>query len=206
MKRTPDKPWLSAHWAASQHNFDPAIAVSPRNVELHDITVRDGEECADLAFSVEDKVRIAEALARVGLKRTELFLTVPGWLETVRAILARGLGLDLYVTWHPGRVERALELGVRHVMVWYRIGEAYQEHVSKDRRDRLMDEMVSAVRAACEAGAIVNLFLPESTRAELGHIRATAQAAEAAGASAVTVVDSQGVARPATIAFLSRSR
>jgi hypothetical protein len=106
------QPWLTDHWAASQHNFDPAIAVPAHPVVLHDITVRDGEESADLAFSVEDKVRIAEALARVGVRRMEVFLTVPGWLETVRQLMGRRLDMSLYVTWHPGRVERALDLGV----------------------------------------------------------------------------------------------
>jgi len=43
-------------------------------------------------------VRIAEALARLGIRRTELFLTVPGWYESVRAIMARRLPFDLYVT------------------------------------------------------------------------------------------------------------
>jgi isopropylmalate/homocitrate/citramalate synthase len=193
---------LTDHWAASPHNFAAEIAIPPHSVALHDLTVRDGEECADLAFNVEDKVRIAEALVRAGITRMELFLTVPGWLEAVRAILRRNLGLDLYVTWQPGRVEKALELGVKHIMVWYRIGEVYQQHVSKRSRAELMDEMLASVRAARQAGASVNLFLPESTRATLEHILAAAQAAEREGASAVTVVDSQGVARPRAITYL----
>jgi isopropylmalate/homocitrate/citramalate synthase len=198
------QPWLTDHWAASQHNFDPAIAVPAHPVVLHDITVRDGEESADLAFSVEDKVRIAEALARGGVRRMELFLTVPGWLETVRQIMGRRLDMTLYVTWHPGRVERALELGVRHIMVWYRIGEVFQRHVLKQSREQLLDEMLGAVRAAREAGAQVNLFMPESTRASLEHIRMAVEGAQKEGASAVTLVDSQGVARPAAITYLVR--
>src|SRR5690606_26693701 len=93
----------ATHWAASRHNFDPAIAVEPRPVELHDLTLRDGEEAADLAFTTADKVRLAEALARLGIRRTEVFLTVPGWPEVIRAILARQLGLDLWATWQPGK-------------------------------------------------------------------------------------------------------
>jgi isopropylmalate/homocitrate/citramalate synthase len=204
MKHDPKQLWLAEHWAASQHNFGPEIAIPPRAVAIHDITVRDGEECADLAFSVEDKIRVAEALARLGIKRMEFFLTVPGWLEALRAIMGRGLGMDLYVTWQPGRVERALELGIRHIMVWYRVGEVYQKHVSRYSREELMDEMRQSVRAAKEAGAVVNLFLPESTRATMEHILAAARAAEQEGASAVTVVDSQGVARPAAITYLVR--
>ncbi len=72
--------------------------------------------CADLAYSVDDKVRIAEALAQeLGVRRTELFLTVPGWEAAARAIVARRLPLfDLYVTWEPSKTPRLLDLGVRH--------------------------------------------------------------------------------------------
>lgn len=202
MQRNPEHPWLAEGWATSRHNFDPAIAVPARPVQLHDLTIRDGEECADLAFTTAGKIRIAEALARLGLKRTEVFLTVPGWSEVVRGLLAANLGMDLWVTWQPGKVERALDLGVRHVMVWYRIGEDFQKHVSQRSREQLMDEMRASVQAAHAAGVTVNLFLPESTRATLEHITTAAQAAEREGASAVTVVDSQGVARPAAMRYL----
>jgi len=198
------RPWRQPHWAASEHNFEPTIAVPSRPVVLHDLTLRDGEEAADLAFTTADKVRIAEALARLGIKRTEIFLTVPGWQEVIRALLNRRLGMDLWVTWQTGRVEAALELGVKHTMVWYRIGEVFQQHVSKRNRAELMDEMLASVRAARAAGTTVNLFMPESTRADLEHITAAAKAAEQEGASAVTVVDSQGIARPAAISYLVR--
>lgn len=201
---TDSQPWRGPNWAASRHNFDPAIAVPPRPVALHDLTLRDGEEAADLAFTTADKVRIAEALARLGIKRTEVFLTVPGWQEVIRGILARELGMDLWVTWQPGRVEAALDLGVKHTMVWYRIGEDYQQHVLGRSRDQLMDEMLASVRAAVAAGTKVNLFMPESTRADITHIVAAARAAEAEGAQAVTIVDTQGVARPAAMTYLVR--
>lgn len=195
---------VAPNWVASRHNFDPAIAVPPRPVELHDLTLRDGEEAADLAYTTADKVKLAEALARLGIKRTEVFLTVPGWREVIRAILARNLDLDLWVTWQPDRVREALDLGARHVFVWYRIGNAFQELVDGRDRDQLFHEMQASVRAAREAGCVVNLFLPEATRADLRHITAAAQAAEREGATYVTVVDSQGVARPGAIAHLVR--
>ncbi len=197
-------PWQTEHWYCSPHNFAPSVSVAPHKVELHDITVRDGEECADVAFSVDDKVRIAEALALVGIRRMELFLTVPGWLEAVRAIMRRRLPLKLYVTWHPGRVERALEAGVRHIMVWYRIGEEHQRYHIKRSRAELLAEAAGSIEAARKAGCEVNLFMPECTRATLEQIKEAVLAAKRAGASAVTVVDSYGVAKPAAIGFLVR--
>ena len=56
---------VAPRWVASRHNFDPAIAVEPRPVELHDLTLRDGEEAADLAYTTPDKVKLAESLALI---------------------------------------------------------------------------------------------------------------------------------------------
>jgi homocitrate synthase NifV len=197
-----DQPWRAGHWFCSPHNFDPAVRRPPGRVELHDITVRDGEECADVALTVDDKVRIVEALAAAGIRRSELFLTVPGWLEAVRAILRRKLPVDLYVNWHPGRVERTLELGIRHVMVWYWIGEHLHRYVFKRSRAELLAEAVGQIEAARKAGCKANLFIPECSRAGLDQVKEAVIAAKQAGASAVTMVDSFGVMRPPAVAFL----
>ncbi|MBT6145273.1 MAG: hypothetical protein HOH74_07590, partial [Gemmatimonadetes bacterium] len=196
------QPWKTEHWSVSPHNFDEAIHVEPHRVELHDITIRDGEECADLAYSVDDKVRIAEALARVGIKRTELFLTVPGWLEAVRAILERDLPLDLYVDYNPGRVEKAIDLGARHIMVWYLIGEHQQTHYLGKSRAELEQQAADQIQAAVAAGCHANLFMPECSRTPLEHIRSAVEMARDMGAGAVTMVDSYGVMRPPAVSYV----
>ena len=188
----------------SPHNFAPEVATPSHPVTLHDITLRDGEECADVALGAEDKLAIAEALCAVGLRRIELFLTVPGWLEVVRQYMARQLPAALYVTWRPGRIERALDLGVKHVMVWFRASDEYQRAVIKRDRTELLDEALASVAQAKAAGLHVNFFMPESTRTTLEQLRDAVQAAERAGADAVTLVDSLSIARPAAIAYLVR--
>jgi len=197
-------PWDGSHWSVSPHNFAAEIAPPTHAVELHDITLRDGEECADLAFTVDEKVRIAEALALLGIRRVELFLTVPGWYEAVRAISARKLPIDLYVTWDEGKTSRVIDLGVRHVMVWYRASDVYQRHVLGRERADVLSEAAVAVGTAKSLGAYVNFFMPESTHMSLDQLRDTAIAAEQAGADAFTLVDSRGTCRPAAMGFLVR--
>lgn len=194
--------WEGPRWSVSPNNFAPEIALPPRPVQLHDVTMRDGEECADLAYTVEDKVRIAEALAALGITRTELFLTVPGWYEAARAIARRRLPFDLYVTWDAAKTPRVLELGVRHVMVWYRASDLHQQHVIGRSRAELLDEALAAVRTVKQLGAYANLFMPESTRATVEQLRETVVAAEQAGADAFTLVDSLAICRPAAMRYL----
>lgn len=198
------RPWEGRGWSVSPHNFAEAVAVPPHPVHLHDVTLRDGEECADLVYTVDDKVRIAEALAHLGVRRTELFLTVPGWYEAARAVLARRLPMDLYVTWDPAKTPRVLDLGARHVMVWYRASDVYQRHVIGRERADLLEETLGAIATVKAAGAHVNVFMPESTRMELGQLRDTVAAAERAGADAFTLVDSLAITRPAALGYLVR--
>ena len=177
----------------------------PRHkVTLHDLTIRDGEESADLAFTTADKLKIADALARLGIKRTEVFLTVPGWHEVVRGIMAANLGLDLWVTWMRGKVEKALDLGVRHVMIWHGAGEGPQKYIARQSRPQLIDQLAAKIETAKAAGCKVNVFMPESTRSDVAHLLDVARMAEEQGADAITIVDSQGVMRPAAMTWLVR--
>jgi 2-isopropylmalate synthase len=132
----------------------------------------------------------------------ELFLTGPGWFEAVRGVMQRvaaGLPLDLYVTWDAAKTPRVLELGVRHVMVWYRCSDVYQQHVLRRSRAALLDEALAGVRAAKQAGAHVNLFMPESSRLSLDLLRDTIRSAEQAGADAFTFVDSLSICHPSAV-------
>ncbi len=40
---------------------------SPKEVKIHDITLRDGEQQAGIIFTRDDKIRIAEKLSEVGM-------------------------------------------------------------------------------------------------------------------------------------------
>ena len=57
-------PWNFAEEVRSQLKFAPKI-------ELHDVTLRDGEQHAGVTFRKDDKVRIAELLAEAGVHRIE---------------------------------------------------------------------------------------------------------------------------------------
>ena len=194
----------SPGWMPSEHNSSEAIPQPRHKVTLHDLTIRDGEESADLAFTTADKIKIADALARLGITRTEVFLTVPGWHEVVRGIMAADLGLDLWVTWMRGKVEKALDLGVRHVMIWHGAGEGPQKYIARQSRPQLIDQLAAKIETAKAAGCTVNVFMPESTRSDVAHLLDVARMAEEKGADAITIVDSQGVMRPSAMTWLVR--
>jgi len=82
------QPWKTKDWYVSPWNFEKEVTEQfkfPKQVKIHDITLRDGEQQTGLAFDYDDKIRIAEALAEAGVHRIEAGMPVVS-AEDERAI------------------------------------------------------------------------------------------------------------------------
>ncbi|MCJ7685779.1 MAG: hypothetical protein MUO68_15975 [Desulfobacteraceae bacterium] len=67
-------PWKSDNWFVSPWNYLPEVTKGfqpPKQVKIHDVTLRDGEQQAGITLTKDDKIRIAEKLAEVGVHRIE---------------------------------------------------------------------------------------------------------------------------------------
>ena len=67
-------PWKTENWFVSPWNYLNEVTkdfTPPKKVIVHDVTLRDGEQQAGVVFTKDDKVRIAEKLAEVGVHRIE---------------------------------------------------------------------------------------------------------------------------------------
>jgi 2-isopropylmalate synthase len=51
--------------------FDEVLLSNPRSIKTYDTTLRDGSQAEDIAFSVEDKIRIAHKLDELGIHYIE---------------------------------------------------------------------------------------------------------------------------------------
>src|ERR1700733_14309295 len=91
-----EQPWKTDDYFVSPWNYRPEItsefAPLPR-VEVHDVTLRDGEQQAGIEFTADEKVEIAYALAEAGVQRIEAGLPAvsPADAEAVKRIAAAGL-------------------------------------------------------------------------------------------------------------------
>ena len=61
-------------WWVSPYNFVDEVRAGfnlPKTVEIHDATLRDGEQTPGIVFRKEDKVQIAQMLDETGVERIE---------------------------------------------------------------------------------------------------------------------------------------
>ena len=74
MSQDKNQPWKNDNWFVSPWNYLEEVRQGfnlPSQVRIHDVTLRDGEQQAGVIFSKDDKIRIAEKLAEVGVHRIE---------------------------------------------------------------------------------------------------------------------------------------
>jgi len=118
------EPWKTDQYFVSPWNYQPEVTAGfspPAKLEVHDVTLRDGEQQAGVVFTPDEKVRIAEKLAEAGVQRIEAGLPAvsPGDAEAVRRIAAAGLPAKIYAFSRcmVDDVKRALDTGVEAIVM-----------------------------------------------------------------------------------------
>jgi len=93
-------PWKTNNWFVSSLNYKKEVVSKfnfPKKVKFHDATLRDGEQQAGFVFSKDDKIRIADKLAEVGIDRIEAGMPAVSQQDelAIKEIVKRKLGPEM---------------------------------------------------------------------------------------------------------------
>lgn len=197
-------PWHTGSWFTSPWNHDAGVAgqyqFSPQ-IQIHDVTLRDGEQQAGVVFTADDKVRIAEALAEAGVHRIEAGLpAVSGAdFEAVKRIAAMGLPSQVYAFSRcmVDDVQRAIDCGVDGVVMEIPSSRHLIELGYRWSVERAVGLSVAATTKAHEAGLKVSFFPIDATRASTGdYLNLVGQVARDGHLDGLGLVDTFGVLTP----------
>ncbi len=204
--------WKTDKWFSSPWNYLPEVTEGfqiPDNVQVHDVTLRDGEQQAGVEFTADDKLRIAEALAESGVHRIEAGLPAvsPADKEAVERIVAADLPAEVYAFSRCmiSDVEMALDCGVSGVVMevpasHHLIEKAYQWPV-----ERAIDASIEATKYAHENGLKVTFFPIDATRATMSELLDDLEAVATQGhVDNIALVDTFGVTSPHAIRYYTR--
>ncbi|MFC1984304.1 pyruvate carboxyltransferase, partial [Chloroflexota bacterium] len=165
-------PWRTENWWVSHWNFHPEVTKEfnpPKKVIIHDITMRDGEQEPGVVFNVDDKIRIAEKLAEIGVQRIEggMVAVSPEDREAVKQMVKRNLGAEILAFCRAmvEDVKMAVDCGVNGVVIEI----PGSEHGIRNRGKTVewaQEQAIQSTHYAHEQGLWVTFFTIDATRAE----------------------------------------
>jgi 2-isopropylmalate synthase len=174
------------------------------HVRIFDTTLRDGEQSPGATMTLEEKLRIARMLEKLGVDVIEAGFPAasPGEIESVRRIaeeiegceiagLCRTRLGDISAAW------QALSHAKRpRLHTFIATSKLHMEHKLKLSEAEVLAEITRGVSACRELTENVEFSAEDSTRSDLGFLREACTAAIEAGARVLNLPDTVGYTTP----------
>lgn len=199
-------------WWVSPYDFMDGVfddSVADREITIHDATLRDGEQTPGVVFSVDDKIRIAEKLYEVGIRRIEAGMPAVSQMDydAICEITKRLPDADVYTFARAMRkdVDMARDSGAKGVVVEVPIGRPKLEYQFHWTWKDVLEKSVDCIEYAKSQGLKVLYFPYDTTRADYDDLCSLVEGIMAnAQPTSIGIVDTMGCATPAAIGFLVR--
>jgi isopropylmalate/homocitrate/citramalate synthase len=206
------EPWKTDQWFSSPWNYLPEVTEDfnlPTKIEIHDVTLRDGEQQAGVEFTADDKLRIASALAEAGIHRIEAGLPAvsPADKQAIERMVAEGLPTEIYAFSRclVPDVELALDCGVSGVVMEVPASHHLIEKAYRWPVEKAIEASVEATKFAHENGLKVTFFPIDATRSSMTELLDDLETVATNGhVDNIALVDTFGVTSPHAIRYYTQ--
>jgi methanogen homocitrate synthase len=181
----------------------------PKRVQIHDATLRDGEQTPGVVFTVADKVAIAEKLAAIGVDRVEAGMPAvsePDY-RAVKEISRLNLKSRIFAFARAinADIDKAIECGCHGVIIEIPIGYPKLKYQFKWTWEDVLKKSVDVVNYAKSRGLYTVYFPYDTTRAREDDLRnVLTRMMQDAPPDAVGVVDTMGCILPEAMKYMVR--
>lgn len=202
--------WKTEKWFVSPWNYREEIVAQykfPEKIQIHDTTLRDGEQQTGVEFTYDDKIRIAEKLAEAGVHRIEAGMPAvsPQDEKAIRELVRRDLGNSKIFAFSRCMVEdvkRAIDCGVKGIITEVPSSEHIIKYGYQWPLEKAIEASVKTTRFAKENGLHTVFFTIDASRANIDWlIQIIKKVAEEGHMDGLTLVDTMGVLTPDAVNY-----
>lgn len=208
------QPWRTDDYFVSFYNYAKEVreqfaSTAASSIKFHDITLRDGEQQANIIFRGDEKIKIARKLDEAGIDRIEAgFPSVSRRdFEAIKQMTSLGLSSKIYsfARCLKSDVDMAIKCDVDAIMMEVPSSDHLIKYGYGWTEDRAVASAVEATSYAHAHGLPVTFFTIDSTRASFDVFwRLVNSVATEGYMDALTLVDTFGVASPHAVSYFVR--
>jgi isopropylmalate/homocitrate/citramalate synthase len=212
MPKVRGTPWKTDKWFVSPWNYEPEVLKQfkfppAKDIKIHDITLRDGEQQAGIAYTREDKLRIAKALADAGVHRIETGMPAVSKEDedAIKEIVQANFGPEVFAFSRcmVSDVKLAKDCGVKGVVVEIPSSEHIIKHAYGWELKKAVDLSIEATLLCKELGLYTVWFPIDASRADLNwFLDLIEEIATKGHMDALAVVDTFGGISPHAVPYL----
>ena len=200
-----DEPYFKENYWVSPINFMQEIkGLYPNETLIYDVTLRDGEQTPGVCWNEDERVRIAEAMEEIGLKRIEIGMPVVSDSigRAVKRLIKKNTRLDMVALCRSKNddIDLCEDIGLKSVIVEHSINPYLCKYALDLSVDKLLDRLITSIIHAKEKGMNVNFFGWDAFRCDIPYLQKIfGTVVREAKPDSVTLTDTFGVALPSAV-------
>ena len=203
-------PWRAeGRWSVSPYGFEAEVRKGwtlPKQVTIHDVTLRDGEQTPGVVFRKNEKLKIAHALEDAGVQRIEggMVSVSPEDFDAIATMVKeiKNSEISSFIRARKDDLELAMKAGCKRVIMEITAVDPIIKGIWGSRQ-KAVEDITKLTQTAKKNGLNVTFFLMESARAPFDLIQELiVPVVENGKADNIAIVDTRGSAYPPGFAWL----